>query len=180
MLFPRIFGTQVKSIYYWLLQVTTARKRPLLSPTNLRLGPAENTSHGLHPLLCDVTAYAEMCLPSRCLEAGRITPLLYCCVQAMQGVYWAVAWQCVDMSQYFYGRLRKNTHPICWPGAVDIRQIRRLPTAAAAFDSRSGHMWLAKWHWESFLPSYFSFPCKFSSRHVLSSMMCSLNTERVS
>jgi hypothetical protein len=30
----------------------------------------ENTSRGLYPLLCDVTAYAEVCLPSRCLETG--------------------------------------------------------------------------------------------------------------
>jgi hypothetical protein len=31
-------------------------------------------------LLCDVIAYAEMCLPSRCLETGCITTLFYCCV----------------------------------------------------------------------------------------------------
>jgi hypothetical protein len=31
-------------------------------------------------LLCDVTAYVEMCLPSCCLETGCITPLFYCCV----------------------------------------------------------------------------------------------------
>jgi hypothetical protein len=29
-------------------------------------------------LLCDVTAYAEMCLPSRCVETVCITLLFYC------------------------------------------------------------------------------------------------------
>jgi hypothetical protein len=56
--------------------------------------------HVVSVLLCDVTAYAEVCLPSRCLETGCITPLFYCCVGVMQGAYRAVAWQCVDMSQY--------------------------------------------------------------------------------
>jgi hypothetical protein len=31
-------------------------------------------------LLCDVNAYAEVCLPNRCLETACITLLLYCCV----------------------------------------------------------------------------------------------------
>jgi hypothetical protein len=47
------------------LRLTTARKRPLLSPIRLRRGPTENTSRGLYPLLCDITAHAEVCLPSR-------------------------------------------------------------------------------------------------------------------
>jgi hypothetical protein len=32
-------------------------------------------------VLCDVTAYAEVCSPSRCLETGCITPMLHCCVR---------------------------------------------------------------------------------------------------
>jgi hypothetical protein len=31
-------------------------------------------------VMCDVTAYAVVCLPSRCLETGCGTPLLSCCV----------------------------------------------------------------------------------------------------
>jgi hypothetical protein len=31
-------------------------------------------------LLCDITAYAEVCLLSRCPEMGCITLLFYCCV----------------------------------------------------------------------------------------------------
>jgi hypothetical protein len=31
-------------------------------------------------VLWDVTAYTEMYLPSRCLETGCITPLIYICV----------------------------------------------------------------------------------------------------
>jgi hypothetical protein len=61
-----------------LLQLTTARKRPLLSPINFRRGLTENTCRGIYPLLCDVTAYAEVCLPSNSLETGCITPLFHC------------------------------------------------------------------------------------------------------
>jgi hypothetical protein len=61
------------SVYYSLLQLTTARKRPLLSPINPRRGPTENTSRGRYPLLGDVTANAEVCLSSCCLETGCIT-----------------------------------------------------------------------------------------------------------
>jgi hypothetical protein len=50
-------------------------KRPLLSLINLRHVPTENMSCVLYPLLCDVTAYAEVCWPSPCLETGCITPL---------------------------------------------------------------------------------------------------------
>jgi hypothetical protein len=32
---------------------------------------------------CNITAYAEMCLPSRYLERGYITPLFYCCVRVL-------------------------------------------------------------------------------------------------
>jgi hypothetical protein len=39
---------------------------------------AENTSRGLYPLLCDVTAYTKMYLPRSCLKTGCITPLFYC------------------------------------------------------------------------------------------------------
>jgi hypothetical protein len=91
LLFPLNFGTQVKYIYYSLLQLTTARKRSLLPPTNLRRGPTENTSRGLYPLLCDVAAYAEVCLPTRFLETGCITPLFCCCVRVIQSVCRAVA-----------------------------------------------------------------------------------------
>jgi hypothetical protein len=62
-----------------LLQLTAACKRPTLPPINLRRWPTENMSRGLYPLLCDVTAYAEVCLPSRCLETAYITPLFHRC-----------------------------------------------------------------------------------------------------
>jgi hypothetical protein len=73
MLFPWNFRTQVKSIYYSHLHLTTACKRPTLSPTNLRHRPPENTSLGRYPLLCDVT----VCLLSRCWEQGCITLLFH-------------------------------------------------------------------------------------------------------
>jgi hypothetical protein len=79
LLFPWNFGIQANSIYYSLLQLTTAYKPPTLSPINLRRERTENTSRCLYPLLCDVTAYAEVCLPSRCLETGCITLLFHCC-----------------------------------------------------------------------------------------------------
>jgi hypothetical protein len=78
-LFPWNFGTQVKSIYSPLLQFTTACKWPMLSPINLQRGHTENTSCGRYPLLCDITAYAEVCLLSRCLETGCINPLFHHC-----------------------------------------------------------------------------------------------------
>jgi hypothetical protein len=31
---------------------------------------------------------------------GCITLLFYCCVRVMQGVYQAVAWQCVDVTTF--------------------------------------------------------------------------------
>jgi hypothetical protein len=43
-------------------------------------GLTEHTSRDRYPLMCDVTAYAEMCLPSHCLETGCIILLFYCCV----------------------------------------------------------------------------------------------------
>jgi hypothetical protein len=43
----------------------------------------KHMSRDCYPLLCDVTAYAEVCLPSRCLETGCITPLFYCCVRVL-------------------------------------------------------------------------------------------------
>jgi hypothetical protein len=103
LMFPWNFRTQVMSIYCSLLQFTSPRKRPLLPPTNPRRGPTENMSRGLYLLLCDVTVYAEVCLPSRCLETGCIITLFYGCVRVVQGVYRAVAWQCVDISQYYNG-----------------------------------------------------------------------------
>jgi hypothetical protein len=33
--------------------------------------------------LCDVTAYTEVCLPSRCIETGCMMPLFYCCVRVL-------------------------------------------------------------------------------------------------
>jgi hypothetical protein len=52
--------------------------------TSLRIpklhGHKENT---VAVLLFDVTAYAEVSLPSRCLETGCITPLFYCCVPVL-------------------------------------------------------------------------------------------------
>jgi hypothetical protein len=71
---PWNLGTQLKlclllttPAYCSLLQLTTSHKRPLLFPINLRRGPTNNTSRGLYKLLRDVTAYAEVCLPLRCL-----------------------------------------------------------------------------------------------------------------
>jgi hypothetical protein len=72
-------GIQLKILYYSFLQLRTARKRPLLSPINLRRGPIENTPRGRYPLFYDVTAYAEVRLPSRCPETGCIAPFFYCC-----------------------------------------------------------------------------------------------------
>jgi hypothetical protein len=74
--------TQVKSTYsyYSHFQLTSARELPLLSPTNLLPGPTVNTSRGLYPLFCDVTAYAEVCLPYGNLETSCITPLFHRCL----------------------------------------------------------------------------------------------------
>jgi hypothetical protein len=55
----------------------------LLSPIILRCGRTENTSRSLYVLLCDVIAYAEVCLPSRCLDTGCIIPLFYCCERVL-------------------------------------------------------------------------------------------------
>jgi hypothetical protein len=107
---PLNLGTQLKTLLdssslqlvcfrRSLLHLTTACKRPLLSHINLLSGPTENTKLDRYPLLCDVTAYAELCLPSRCLEKRCITPFFYSHVRIIRGVYRAVAWQCVDMSQ---------------------------------------------------------------------------------
>jgi hypothetical protein len=68
------------TVYYSLLQLTPAHKQHLLSPINLRSGPTENKSHGRYPLFRDVTAYSEVYLTSRRLEAGCLIPLFYCCV----------------------------------------------------------------------------------------------------
>jgi hypothetical protein len=57
-----------------------------------------NTSRDRYTLLCDDTAYAEVCLPSRCLETGCITPMFHCCV--LDRVYGAVAWQSIDQFRY--------------------------------------------------------------------------------
>jgi hypothetical protein len=46
----------------------------------------ENKSRGLYPLLCDVTAYAEMFLPTCCLETCWITLLFHCCSEWMTRV----------------------------------------------------------------------------------------------
>jgi hypothetical protein len=93
-------------------------KRLLLSLINLRRRPTENTSHGLYPLLCDVTTYAEVCLPSLCLETGSLLALFYCCERVSQDVYRAVAWQCVDMSQYVRVYVCVRLHA-CAPESLD-------------------------------------------------------------
>jgi hypothetical protein len=75
------FRTQLKSVYYSLLHLTTVCKRSLLSPTNLWHGPTENTSHGLCLLLCDVTAYMEVCtepLPRNRLHNTAVLSLHAC------------------------------------------------------------------------------------------------------
>jgi hypothetical protein len=36
-----------------------------------------------YALFCDLTAYTELCLPSRCLETGCITQLFYCWVDVL-------------------------------------------------------------------------------------------------
>jgi hypothetical protein len=96
LLFLWNFAIQLKSIYYSFLQLTTACKRPLFSHTNLRRESTENRSRGLYPLLCDVSIYAEVCLPSRCVETGCKTAMFYCYVIIVHGVYGAVAWQCIQ------------------------------------------------------------------------------------
>jgi hypothetical protein len=75
--------THVKSIYYSLLQLMTACMQPTLSPINLWRRLTENVSCGCYPLLFDITAYAEVCLPSRCLEVGWITPFFHRCSSLM-------------------------------------------------------------------------------------------------
>jgi hypothetical protein len=50
----------------------------------------------------DIIAMRESMLTGRCLEAGCIISLFYCCLRVMQGVYRAVAYQCADMSHYVY------------------------------------------------------------------------------
>jgi hypothetical protein len=80
---PWNLGTQLNSVYCPLLQLMTHRKRHLLSPINLRHEPIENMSSGRYPLLSDVTAYAKVCLPSRCPETGCITMLFCCCVRVL-------------------------------------------------------------------------------------------------
>jgi hypothetical protein len=86
---------------------STRIKRPLFSPINLRHRPTEGTSRSCYSLLRDTTAYAEVRLPSRCLETGCINPLFYCCVRVLRGVYRAVACQCVDISQYKYENIMR-------------------------------------------------------------------------
>jgi hypothetical protein len=49
--------------------------------------------------LHSIVRYAEMCLPSRCLETDCITPFYYG-AHASRGVYRAVAWQCIDQTRY--------------------------------------------------------------------------------
>jgi hypothetical protein len=98
---PLELRNQVKSIFYSLLQLL---QTTLAAPPNLRHGPKEYTSRDLFPLFCGVTAYAEVCLPSRYQETDCISPMFCCCLRVMQGVYWAVAWQCIDMSHYAVGR----------------------------------------------------------------------------
>jgi hypothetical protein len=66
--------------------------------------PTENTYHVTANYRCgDVIAPARKCLPSRCLEAGCITPLFYCCVLDRVCVcvcVMGVAWQRIYMSHY--------------------------------------------------------------------------------
>jgi hypothetical protein len=57
--------------HFWGL--TSLRKRKLH-------GHKENTAA---VFLCDVAAYAEVCLLSRSLETGCITALFYCCVRIL-------------------------------------------------------------------------------------------------
>jgi hypothetical protein len=87
LLCPNLYSTNFhNSLRTWsilILVLSTACKRPLLPPINLPRGPRENTSRGHYPLSCDVTAYAEVFLPSRCLETGCITPLFYCCLRVL-------------------------------------------------------------------------------------------------
>jgi hypothetical protein len=43
----------------------------------------EHKENTVTVLLYDVTVYVEVCLPSRCLEMGCVTPLCYCCVHVL-------------------------------------------------------------------------------------------------
>jgi hypothetical protein len=83
---------------------TTRRKHMscvcyLGSPLALAAAYRKHTSCESYPLLwwCHCT-WAEVCLPSCCLEMGCITPLFYCCV--LDRVYGAIAWQCIDQICY--------------------------------------------------------------------------------
>jgi hypothetical protein len=50
--------------------------------TSLRMRKLHRHKENTAVVLCDVTAYAEVCLPSRCLETGCIIPF-YCCVRVL-------------------------------------------------------------------------------------------------
>jgi hypothetical protein len=73
-------------LVYWLdLQNTHhVTTKHCCGVTSLRMrklhGHKENTAA---VLLCDVTAYVLVCLSSRCLETGCITPLFYFCMRVL-------------------------------------------------------------------------------------------------
>jgi hypothetical protein len=53
--------------------------------TSLSIRKLHGHKENIAAVLCDVTAYAEVCLPSRCQKMGCITRLSYCCVRVLLG-----------------------------------------------------------------------------------------------
>jgi hypothetical protein len=70
-------------------------------------GPTEITSRDLYALLCDVTVYAEVCLPCRCLETGCITPLFHRCSRGRNGEHSLIYCRLLDRENV-YGLFIRN------------------------------------------------------------------------
>jgi hypothetical protein len=75
--------------------LTSSRHGPRTENTILLLCSAttQKTNHVI--TISPVHWRADCCLPTSYKHSS------YCCVRVSRGVYRAVAWQCVDMSQYF-------------------------------------------------------------------------------
>jgi hypothetical protein len=78
-------------VYYSALQLMSASKQHLLSLINLLKTVTWSLS----------SVVSRQCLRS-CLETDCMSPLFCSCMRVVQGVYRAVAYQCVDISQYFH------------------------------------------------------------------------------
>lgn len=92
--------------FWWSPSVTHSSS--LRMPTNDLYCPLQTYGADLQKtrevfcIHCCVTSLPtrNSVLQSRFLETGCITPLYYCCMREMLGVYRAVTWQCINVSQY--------------------------------------------------------------------------------